>query len=111
MPFLQLDNMVKETVTPKHSTAYGELVTGDSIEVGRLRFKAGEGAEPHAHEQEQIVIVLEGKVRMNMGDEQADLGPGCGFHARPYELHGLQALEDSLIISCKNTLDGVGHKI
>jgi hypothetical protein len=49
MPFLVFDEIDKEVVTPKYSTAYGELVTGEFIEVGRLRFKAGEGAVEHAH--------------------------------------------------------------
>ena len=32
MPFLVFDEIEKETVTPKYSTAYGELVTGEFIE-------------------------------------------------------------------------------
>lgn len=110
MGFLQLDEIPKETVTPKHSTAYGELVTGDAIEVGRLRFKAGEGANQHSHAHEQILIVLEGRVRMTLGDEVAELGPGSGYHARAWEEHSMQCLEDALVLSCKNIIDGVGHK-
>ena len=30
MPFVVFDEVEKEFVTPKYSTAYGELVTGDS---------------------------------------------------------------------------------
>ena len=36
MPFLVFDEIEKETVTPKYSTAYGELVTGEYIEVGSV---------------------------------------------------------------------------
>jgi quercetin dioxygenase-like cupin family protein len=58
----QLENIPEEFVTPKHSTAYGRLITGTQVEVGLLRFKAGEGAKPHAHPHEQVLLVLSGKV-------------------------------------------------
>ena len=40
MPYIRLDELEKEFVTPKYSTAFGELVAGERIEVGRLRFDA-----------------------------------------------------------------------
>ena len=57
-----MDELDKETVTPKYSTAFGELVTGSQVEVGRLRFEKGYGAVEHAHPQEQVLIVLEGRI-------------------------------------------------
>jgi hypothetical protein len=58
MPIYQLENIPEEFVTPKHSTAYGRLITGTQVEVGLLRYKAGEGAKQHAHPHEQILLVL-----------------------------------------------------
>ena len=83
MPFLVFDEIEKETVTPKYSTAYGELVTGEFIEVGRLSFKAGEGAVEHAHPHEQVMYVISGKLSVDLEGEHAELGPGMGFHAKP----------------------------
>ena len=57
MPFYDLDAVSAEFVTPKHSTAFGRLITGEQIEFGVLRYKAGEGAEMHAHPHEQIIFV------------------------------------------------------
>ena len=111
MPFIHYDEIAPEFVTPKHSTAYGELATGEFIEVGRLTFKAGEGANEHQHPHEQIMIVINGRVRVTLEGESAELGPGSGFHAPPNVPHKLDALEDSEVISCKNTLEGVGHRI
>ncbi len=82
MPFLVFDEIDKETVTPKYSTAYGELVTGEFIEVGRLSFKAGEGAVEHAHPHEQVMYVISGRLSVDLDGEHAELGPGMGFHAR-----------------------------
>jgi quercetin dioxygenase-like cupin family protein len=111
MPFLVFDEIEKETVTPKYSTAFGELVTGESIEVGRLRFKAGEGAVEHAHPHEQVMYVMTGKLSVDLDGEHAELGPGMGFHAKSNQKHRVQAIEDTAVISSKNVIEGVGHKI
>ena len=55
MPVYKFDALQKEYVTPKHSTAFGSLVTGEQIEVGMLRFKASEGAKEHAHAHQQVL--------------------------------------------------------
>jgi quercetin dioxygenase-like cupin family protein len=111
MPYIHLDELEKEFVTPKYSTAFGELVAGERIEVGRLRFDANEGAVEHAHPQEQVMIIVSGRLRVEMegGDEQ--LGPGEGFHAPPNVKHKVTAVEDTVVISCKDVVDGVGHKV
>ena len=111
MPFVHFDEQEKSFVTPKYSTAYGELVTGESIEVGRLSFKAGEGAVEHSHPHEQVMYVISGKLRVELDGEVGDLGPGSAFHALPNQKHKVSAVEDAVVISCKNTIAGVGHKI
>ena len=110
MGFHHLDVMPKELVTPRHSTAYGELLTGRGLELGRLRFQQGEGAERHQHPQEQIVYVLRGRVRVELDGEAAELGPGEAFHALPDVPHRLTALQDSEVISCKTLVEGAGHR-
>ncbi len=110
MPFIHYDQIAHEYVTPEHSTAYGALAAGESIEVGYLTFQGGEGAQPHQHLHEQIVVVLEGRVLARLGDDEQELGPGSGFHVPPNVLHGVRALEDAKVLSCKNLVDGVGHR-
>ena len=111
MPFIHLDQIDKEFVTPKYSTAFGELVAGERIEVGRLRFDANEGAVEHAHPQEQVMIIISGRLDVEMEGDRAQLGPGEGFHAPPSVPHKVTAVEDTIVISCKDVLDGVGHKV
>ncbi len=36
MPIYQLEDIPEEFVTPKHSTAYGRLITGTQVEVGNM---------------------------------------------------------------------------
>jgi len=111
MPFIVMDELEKETVTPKYSTAFGEVITGQAIEVARLSFAKGTGAVEHAHPHEQVMYVMEGKLRVRMEGETAELGPGSAFHAPPNVPHQVTALEDTLVISCKSVIEGVGHKI
>ena len=111
MPVYRIDDIDEELVTPKHSAALGRLVTGEQIEVGLLRFKAGEGAKEHAHPHEQVLIVLTGRVRMKIGGETYELGPREVAHMPPNVPHSLQALEDTEVLSAKGIVGGVGHRI
>ncbi|VTU15122.1 Cupin domain protein [Variovorax sp. PBL-H6] len=111
MPFIDLDEVCEEFVTPKHSTAFGRLVTGEQVELGVLRYKKGEGAEPHQHPHEQIFLVLSGVVRATLGGEVRDLHKGQVMHVPPNLLHGIRILEDAEVISAKGIVDGVGHRI
>jgi quercetin dioxygenase-like cupin family protein len=111
MPLIRLDEVEKQYVTPKYSSAFGELVMGERIEVGRLSFEAGEGTVEHAHPQEQVMYVISGRLRVEFRDEAGEIGPGEGFHAPPNVPHKVTALEDAVVISCKDVVDGVGHRV
>jgi quercetin dioxygenase-like cupin family protein len=111
MPVYKVDALTKEYVTPKHSTAFGSLVTGEQIEVGVLTFKAGEGANEHAHPHEQVLFVLKGRIRMTIGGERYELGPRDVAHMPPNVPHSLAALEDTEVVSAKGIVGGVGHRI
>lgn len=111
MYFYDLKDVPEEFVTPKHSTAYGRLITGDQIEVGILRFKAGEGAKPHSHPHEQIVVVTRGRVRMTIDGQDFELVPGNAARIPPNVLHSTDVIEDAELISSKSIVGGVGHRI
>ena len=111
MPVYKFDLLKKEYVTPKHSTAFGSLVSGEQIELGLLRFKAGEGANEHAHPHEQVLLVLAGRIRMTIAGETYELGPREVAHMPPNAPHSLQALEDTEVVSAKGIVGGVGHRI
>ena len=111
MPLIHLDDLENEYVTPKYSSAFGELVLGERIEVGRLRFDADEGAVEHAHPQEQVMIVITGRLQVELEGVAGELGPGEGFHAPPNVPHRVTALEDTVVLSCKDVIGGIGHKM
>lgn len=111
MPIYHVNELTPELVTPKHSTAFGPLVTGEQIEVGFLRYKAGEGASPHSHPHEQVIYILDGRMAFTLDGETHDVGKGGVIHIPPMVPHGAQAIEDTEVISCKGIVGGVGHRI
>lgn len=111
MPVYKFDDIPSEFVTPKHSTAFGPLISGEQIELGLLRYKAGEGAEEHAHPHEQIFMVLSGRVRMTIAGQTFALGPREVAHMPPNVPHSLAVDEDAEVLSAKGIVGGVGHRI
>ncbi len=111
MSVISLASMAPEFVTPKHSTAFGRLVTGQSIEVGVFSYEAGKGAEIHVHPHEQILIVLKGKVEMTIDGQKYTVNAGEAAHMLPNVPHGLHAIEDTDVVSAKSVVGGVGHRI
>jgi quercetin dioxygenase-like cupin family protein len=111
MPVYDLKNIKSEFVTPKHSTAWGPLILGDNIEVGVLKYKAGEGANTHSHPHEQIIVVLSGKATFTLDGVASEVGPGKAIHIPSNVPHSVKMIEDTEVVSCKNLVAGVGHKI
>lgn len=111
MAVYNLQEMKAEFVTPKHSTAFGPLIVGEHIEVGVLKYKAGEGANIHTHPHEQIIVVLSGKATFTLDGEASEVGPGNAIHIPGNVPHSVKMIEDTEVVSCKNLVGGVGHKI
>lgn len=92
-------------VAGKYSTGRGQVLRSDRIEVTKIRYKKGFGADTHQHPEEQVLYVLEGQLRVTCGDEVYDVGPGEGtFHASDVP-HSVTAVEDTLAISFKNLVN------
>jgi quercetin dioxygenase-like cupin family protein len=94
MPFFKLDEMEGMVVAPGHSTAHGPTITGDELEIGYYTEPRGTGAKPHHHKSEQIMLVLAGRLRMRIGNEVRDIGPGEAALIPGDEEHEQTALED-----------------
>lgn len=111
MPIINLSDVKDEFVTPKHSTAFGKLITGDHVEIGILKYKAGEGAQEHSHPHEQIAICLSGRSKVTLAGESFEIGPGQAVVIPPNVPHSTYIIEDSEMISAKSIVNGVGHRI
>jgi quercetin dioxygenase-like cupin family protein len=47
-----------------------------SVEVWRARMDAGSATPPHQHDHEEVVVVLSGRGRARIGDEEVTFGAG-----------------------------------
>ena len=87
---------------------YGEalhvkpLIAGDAMTLLEIRYAAGSGAPLHVHDHESVVYVVRGRVKTTIGSETHTLGPGDACRHPAGEAHGLEALEDSLIVEIKS---------
>ena len=94
MPFFRLDQLPSKVISPGHSTAYGPTITGRELEIGVYAEPKGTGAKPHHHPSEQIIMVLSGRLRMRVGRETREMGPGEVALILGDEEHEQVALED-----------------
>jgi quercetin dioxygenase-like cupin family protein len=94
MPFFKLKEMPEPVISPGFSTAYGPTITGEELEIGYYTEPKGTGAKPHHHPSEQIIMVLAGRLRMRVGGETRDIGPGEVALILGNQEHEQQALEE-----------------
>ena len=80
-----------------------KMVRGDHMMVGHIEVEEGFHVEPHVHHNEQITLVLEGRLRFRVGivgsDEYRDQEVGAGqvMVLPPFVPHGITAIEDSRV--------------
>jgi quercetin dioxygenase-like cupin family protein len=106
MPFYKWSEMGKDKITPEYSSAYGPNIRGEKIEVGLFFYPAGTQAKPHAHPNEQIMVILKGKGKWRVGNEEKILGPGDAVLMPANVEHEVQILEDLEIVNCKDVVSG-----
>jgi quercetin dioxygenase-like cupin family protein len=91
MPFYKMSEMQakRSSVSPSESKS----VAGELMKVGVVTYKEGEGPPPHYHpNEEQFMFVLEGRMRMVLGDEERIIEPGMLVHIPRNVRHGVRAL-------------------
>ena len=79
--------------------AMRQLIKGDRAMVARFVLEEGFGIEPHVHHNEQITIILEGRVVCRVADvdsgdfREETLTAGDVMVLPPHAPHGFRALE------------------
>ena len=94
MPFYKLAELPSTPVAPGHSTANGQTVTGKDLEIGVYSEPKGTGAKPHRHASEQLMLVLSGRMRIRIENEEREIGPGEVALIPGNQEHEQIALED-----------------
>jgi quercetin dioxygenase-like cupin family protein len=83
---------------PDYSSAHGACVEGDRMIVGLMRMKAGTGAAPHSHPNEQWIYILEGTFRASIDGREIDAGPGSCIYIPSNTVHAGKATPDGDVV-------------
>jgi len=60
--------------------------------------KAGSLMPPHQHPQEQIIHIISGRMKVNVGNDSRILGPGDSHYLASNVPHGVETLEDTRVL-------------
>jgi quercetin dioxygenase-like cupin family protein len=78
------------------------LMKGDEMTFLEIHYAPGVGAPLHAHTHESIAYVVRGKVKSTVGSEEFIMGPGDVCRHPTGVLHGLEAIEASVVVEIKS---------
>jgi len=106
MPFFKWSELSSDLITPGYSQGKGPAIKGEKIEVALIQYPAGTKAKPHAHPNEQVQAVLNGRARYRIGNEEKVLGPGEAVLIPANTEHEVEILEDLEVINCKDVVPG-----
>src|SRR6476620_4361796 len=84
------------------------LIKGEEMTFLEIHYVAGVGAPLHAHTHESIAYVVKGKVKSTVGSEEFIMGPGDVCRHPKGVLHGLEAIEDSVVVEIKSPAPEIG---
>jgi len=74
------------------------LVNGEHIQLLWVKFDPDGHYPIHSHSHEQISIMLQGRMRLTVGDEVDEIGPGDIWYAPANVLHGGELLGEDPIV-------------
>jgi quercetin dioxygenase-like cupin family protein len=72
------------------------LITGEQLMIAHVYLKEGAIVPEHAHHNEQLTYILEGKLRFTIDGEEIDVGAGEVLTIPAHVPHAAVALEDTL---------------
>ncbi len=104
MPIILRGSLPEQAVGAGFSGARGAVIQGEHIQVSLLHFRAHEGAQPHKHPEEQVSVVLRGRLMVTIEGGTQELGPGDAFHAPAGVVHAAYPLEDTDVLACKSVV-------
>lgn len=106
MPFYNIDRMenTKDTYGPDK-----KMVAGELMKIGIVTYQVGEGPDPHFHpNEEQFILVLDGKMSFVLGDEQKVISRGDIVHIPRNTHHGVKVIEGPAVFFAVKSPPGDG---
>ncbi len=107
MPFYRISEMQAKRSTA--GPAMGKSIAGELIKVGITTYQEGEGPPPHFHpNEEQFLLVLEGKMKMVLGEEERVVERGDLVHIPRNVRHGVCAIGGPAVFFAAKSPVGTG---
>ncbi len=82
------------------------LVHGDKTLMTEFRLRSGSVLPRHSHEHEQTGYLVKGRMRLLIGSEQQEIGPGDSWCIPGGVEHGADVLEHSVAIEVFSPVRG-----
>jgi quercetin dioxygenase-like cupin family protein len=83
------------TATGVHTNV---AVTSEYMQLVWVKFDPGGTYKMHSHPHEQMGVMIQGQMRLTVGEETDDIGPGDMWYAAANVPHGGELLGDTPII-------------
>jgi len=90
------DDLPREELNPQIGRRF---ITGDSMMIAHVYLEKGAVVPKHAHHNEQLTYILEGTLRLRLGEDESqvvDVATGEVLHIPANLPHSAVALEDTL---------------
>ena len=81
-------------VTPVRPGVSRRVFSGEGATLAWTTLEPGHLPNPHSHPHEQIVYMVSGRVRFNVGGEETELGPGGMLVVPPDVEHWAETIGD-----------------
>ncbi len=103
MPLVTFEDNTDNQVA-QYSQGRGCVLRSEHFEATKMLFEKGKGASLHSHPEEQLAFVVSGRLRVTSGGESYEVGPGQATFNPSNVEHGVEALEDTVVVSFKTPL-------
>lgn len=80
------------------ATYLRKVAIGDNITVARVEVQEGSITQPHAHKNEEVIMVLRGAWRFSLPSGDVTVGPNQLLWIPPGVEHSSEALEDTIAL-------------
>ena len=108
--FFKMDDLKQIDAGPTYSTSRGTVVEGDRMQIGLIHKARGTGSRLHSHPNEQFNYVLQGTLRVKIGDAPETLCPaGTAIYVPANVMHSMIATpeKDVLFYVAKDLAHGI----
>ena len=74
------------------------MATGEHMQMIWARYEPGASYTLHTHPHEQFSVLLQGRLRLTVGDEVRNIGPGDMWYAPANVVHGGELLGEEAVV-------------